>query len=81
MLKDLLLSMRTPFTVGRNVSKSSLSIFSVISDDEETVQRDSMILKSSVSKRTIPKRRLSIGDSIPKRLRRKKSNSLTETTE
>lgn len=81
MLKDLLLSIATPFTLKRTSSRSSLSLPSSVIFDEENFSKDLTLKRSPMHSRRIPKRRLSIGDSIPKTLRRKKFNSLPDPNE
>jgi len=76
MLKDLLLSIATPFNLKRTSSRSSLSLYITTSLEEETFNKD-----FTLKKRRTPKRRLSIGDSIPRTLRRKKFNSLPDPNE
>ena len=79
MLKDLLLSIATPLTLGRSHSRSSLALHipAIVDIDEKG---DSTMRKSPLHSRRTPKRRLS-SESLPRTLRRKKCSSNTESNE
>ena len=81
MLKDLLLSIATPFNLKRTSSRSSLSSYFSASLEEESFNKDCTLKKSPTHSRRTPKRRLSIGDTMPRTLRRKKFNSLPDPNE
>lgn len=80
MLKDLLLSIATPLTVGRSASKSPLTLqFPAI---EEAAERSEFGLSTLPAKRRrLPRRRLSFGETFPRGMRSRKSNSLPGTTQ
>ena len=77
MLKDLLLSIATPLTVGRSASKSSLNFqFPAIEEVNEAERLDSGVSTLPAKRRRLPRRRLSFGETFPRRIRSRKSNSL-----
>ena len=77
MLKDLLLSITTPLTVGRSASKSSLNFqFPAIEEVNEAERSDFKVSTLPAKRRRLPRRRLSFGETFPRRIRSRKSNSL-----
>ena len=80
MLKDLLLSIATPLTVGRSASKSSLNFqFPAIEEVNEAERSDFGVSTLPAKRRRLPSRRLSFGETFPRRIRSRKSNSLPGT--